>query len=254
MTLLRYFVRERKKNKKLAAKGKLYLIPTPLGEDVAYTLPAYVISILHELEFFIAERAKTARRFIKTTNPKKAFSELTFYELNKRTTFEEQQHFLDDALDGKDIGLLSEAGCPGVADPGAAIVAMAHRKGIEVIPLVGPSSILLALMASGMNGQQFCFHGYLSPKRGELGKDLKRMEQQSAKFKQTQILIETPYRNMSFIETALNTLLPNTKFCIAADISLPNQYIQTKTIKEWKKTKLPDLHKRPAIFIIYVSA
>ena len=172
----------------MANKGKLYLIPTPLGEGIPHTIPAYVIDILHRLDIFIAERAKTARQFIKTTNPVKAFSELTFYELNKRTTPEEMSTFLDDAERGKDIGLLSEAGCPGVADPGADIVALAHRKGITVVPLVGPSSILLALMASGMNGQSFCFNGYLSPKRFELAKDLKRLEQRSKQFNQTQIL------------------------------------------------------------------
>ena len=142
-------------------KGKLYLIPTPLGENAVHTIPSYVIEILHRLDFFIAERAKTARHFIKTTQPKKAFADLHFSELNKRTLPEEISTFLSPAENGNDIGLLSEAGCPGVADPGAEIVKMAHEKGIEVVPLVGPSSILLALMASGMNGQSFSFHGYL---------------------------------------------------------------------------------------------
>ena len=232
-------------------KGKLYLIPTPLGEEVVHTIPPYVVEILHRLEVFIAERAKTARHFIKSTEPVKAFNELTFYELNKRTTPEEMKTFLDDAEKGIDIGLLSEAGCPGVADPGADIVKMAHQKGIEVVPLVGPSSILLALMASGMNGQEFCFKGYLSPKKNELGKALKGLEQTARKQKQTQIFIETPYRNGSVIETALKVLSPDTLFCIAADITTPNEYIQTKKIKTWRKTTLPDLHKRPAIFLIY---
>ena len=232
-------------------KGKLYLIPAPLGENGTHTIPAYAIEILHDLEVFIAERAKTARVFIKTTNPVKAFSELLFYELNKRTTDAEMQTFLDAADQGKDIGLLSEAGCPAVADPGALIVQMAHQKGIEVVPLVGPSSILLALMGSGMNGQQFCFNGYLSPKRPELIKELKRLEQVSTRQQQTQILIETPYRNKGFVETALQTLQPNTRFCIACDLTLDTQYIETKTIKDWRKTKIQDLHKRPAIFLIY---
>lgn len=234
-------------------KGKLYLIPAPLGEEVTHTIPAYVIEVLHQLDVFIAERAKTARAFIKTTNPVKAFSELHFYELNKRTDPIEMQTFLKDAEEGKDIGLLSEAGCPAVADPGAVIVEMAHRKGIEVVPLVGPSSILLALMGSGMNGQQFCFNGYLSPKKPELSKALKRLEQVSARHQQSQIMIETPYRNMGFVETALQALSPNTRFCIACDLTLETQYIETKTIAAWKKTKIQNLHKRPTIFILYAG-
>lgn len=231
--------------------GKLYLIPTPLGENTLPTIPQYVVDILHQLDFFIAERAKTARHFIKTTNPIKAFSDLHFAELNKRTTPEEINQMLRPAEEGNDMGLLSEAGCPGVADPGAVIVEMAHQKGIEVVPLVGPSSILLALMGSGMNGQNFSFQGYLAAKKPDLARDLKRLEQLAKKQKQTQIFIETPYRNGQMIEVALNTLNPRTSFCIAADITLPTQYILTKTIGEWKKTKLPDLHKKPAIFLIY---
>jgi len=231
-------------------KGKLYLIPTPLGDEVTHTIPRYVIDILHQLDVFIAERAKTARHFIKTTEPVKAFSELTFFELNKRTEPQEIPDFLKPALAGKDIGLLSEAGCPGVADPGAVIVKLAHQLGIEVVPLVGPSSILLALMASGMNGQQFCFHGYLPPNKGELAKALKRLESEARKRNQSQIFIETPYRNKGLIEVVLNALSKETLFCIAADITLPSQYIKTKKIKSWQKTSIPDLHKKPAIFII----
>ncbi len=234
-------------------KGKLYLIPAPLGENVTYTIPSYVINVLHDLDVFIAERAKTARAFIKTTEPKKTFSELKFYELNKRTTPAERDTFLNDAMKGKNVGLLSEAGCPAVADPGAVIVQMAHQKGIEVVPMVGPSSILLALMGSGMNGQQFCFNGYLSPKKPELAKQLRQLEQVSGRKDQSQIMIETPYRNGSFVETALKTLAPNTRFCIACDLTLPTEYIKTKTIKDWRQTKIPDLHKRPAIFILYVK-
>ena len=156
-------------------------------------------------------------------------------------------------MKGNDLGLLSEAGCPAVADPGALIVQLAHQKEIEVIPMVGPSSLLLALMASGMNGQQFCFNGYLSPKRPLLQKDLKRLEQQSARFDQTQLFIETPYRNQALIETALRTLSPETFFCIAANLTLPNQYVKTKRIKAWRKETIPDLHKQPAVFLIYVK-
>ena len=231
-------------------KGKLYLIPTPLGENAVHTIPPYVIEKLHELDFFIAERAKTARAFIKTTQPKKAFADLTFFELNKRTVPEEITTFLKPAENGNDMGLLSEAGCPGVADPGAEIVKMAHEKGIEVIPFVGPSSILLALMASGMNGQGFSFQGYLSAKKPELAKDLTRLEQLSRRHRQTQIFIETPYRNMGMLEEAFKVLSAETRLCVAADISLKTEFILTKKIKDWKKAKLPNLHKRPAIFLI----
>ncbi len=231
-------------------KGKLYLIPTPLGENAVHTIPAYVIDILHKLDFFIAEKAKTARHFIKTTQPKKAFDQLTFYELNKRTEEHEWRTFLEDAEKGNDIGLLSEAGCPGVADPGTQIVELAHQKDIEVIPLVGPSSILLALMASGMNGQSFCFHGYLSPKKPELARNLKRLEQLSSKLRQTQIFIETPYRNMSLIDEALKVLNPKTNFCIAVDLTLKSQFIKNLKIKDWRKINIPDFHKKPAIFLI----
>jgi len=231
-------------------KGKLFLIPTPLGENAVHTIPPYVIEILHRLDYFIAERAKTARHFIKTTQPTKAFADLHFSELNKRTQPEELLTFLSPAENGNDIGLLSEAGCPGVADPGATIVKMAHEKGIEVIPLVGPSSILLALMASGMNGQSFSFHGYLSPKKPALARDLKRLEQMAHRHKQTQIFIETPYRNLGMIEEALKTLSPKTQFCVAADLSLDTEFIFSKKVKDWKKSELPDLHKRPAIFLI----
>ena len=231
-------------------KGKLYLIPCPLGENAGHTIPPYVVEILHGLEVFIAERAKTARHFIKTTSPVKPFSDLHFYELNKRTTPEELATFLDDAMDGKDVGLLSEAGCPGVADPGAVIVAMAHQKGIEVVPLVGPSSILLALMGAGMNGQSFAFHGYLPVKKPELTKELKRLEQLSGRLQQTQIFIETPYRSNSMLTELLNTLGPNTKVAVATDLTLPTQYIQSKKVRNWKGEKLPDLHKRPTVFLV----
>ena len=231
-------------------KGKLYLIPTPLGEDGLHTIPPYVVEIIHSLDTFIAERAKTARHFIKATQPPYPLSHITVFEIDNNTQsidFQEVKPLLEA---GKNVGLMSEAGCPGVADPGANIVAWAHQEGIAVVPLVGPSSILLALMASGMNGQSFTFHGYLSAKREELTKDLKQLEELARKNRQTQIFIETPYRNKQMIETALAVLSATTKFCIAADISLPPQYILTKTIADWKKTAIPDLHKRATIFLI----
>ena len=234
----------------MANTGKLYLIPAPLGEGGAHALPRYVIDILHGLDVFIAERAKTARRFIKETEPPKPFSEMVFYELGKHTPPEEYALFLQDAENGRDIGLLSEAGCPGVADPGAVIVRAAHQKGIEVVPLVGPSSILLGLMASGLNGQHFCFHGYLPPKKPDLMRELKFLEQRVFKHDQTQIFIETPYRNMALIETALNTLSADLLFCIAANLSLPTQYVCTRSIGQWRQHPIPDLDKQPAIFLL----
>lgn len=237
----------------MTPKGKLYLIPAPLGEGGEHTLPQYAIDILHRLDYFIAERARTARRFIKRTGPVKPINALTFFELNKRTPAAAVHTFLDPAEAGHDLGLLSEAGAPAVADPGKRIVEMAHRQAIEVIPLVGPSSLLLALMASGMTGQQFCFHGYLPPQKNRLGKALKRLEQNSERFQQTQLFIETPYRNNGLIETAMATLAPGTHFCIAADLTLPTQYIRTFPIREWKKKEVPNLHKRPAVFLLFAG-
>ena len=231
-------------------KGKLYLIPTPLGQEGLYCIPRYVFEQIQSLEVFIAEKAKTARHFIKSTGFEKPISSLEIFELNKFTEDTEKKHFLDAAEKGKSIGLLSEAGCPGVADPGAEIVAMAHKKGIEVVPLVGPSSILLALMASGMNGQNFAFKGYLPPKKPDLAKALKQAEQLSSKFSQTQIFIETPYRNNSFFEAALKVLHPRTRLCVATDLTLPSQFIKTATIGAWRKLKQFDIHKRPSIFLI----
>lgn len=234
-------------------KGKLYLLPCPLGEDALHTIPPYVVEIIHRLEYFICEKAKTARHFIKATGIPRPLQELTYYELNKRTEHIEWKDFLDAAKEGHDIGLISEAGCPGVADPGAVIVDMAHRRDIEVVPLVGPSSILLALMASGMSGQNFAFQGYLSPKKPDLANDLKRLENLARKQHQTQIFIETPFRNNSLIESALNTLSSETLLGIAIDLTLSTQWVKVKSIAEWKKLGVPDFHKRLGIFLIGVG-
>lgn len=229
--------------------GKLYLLPCPLGEDALETLPAYVVEKLHSLTWLVAERAKTTRHFIKATHPPKPIAEYRIEELNEHTPLEELENLIKPVLEGNDLGVLSEAGCPGVADPGAKLVELAHKKGVEVVPLVGPSSILLALMGSGMNGQSFAFNGYLSTKSP--ADDLKRLEQLAIKHRQTQLFIETPYRNKAIIEHALRILQPSTKFCIAADLTLDTQFIRTKTIAEWRKTQLPDLAKRPAVFLIF---
>ena len=230
--------------------GTLYLIPAPLGEDARHTIPEFVVRQMHELDTFIVERAKTARHFIRDTKPPRPIAEMQFYELNEHTQLTEKEALLNPLLAGEDVGLMSEAGCPGVADPGAELVKLAHQKGIKVKPLVGPSSILLALMASGMNGQQFCFQGYLTAKKDQLGADLKRLEQLSSKARQTQIFIEAPYRNNAVFETALKVLNPATLLCVATDITLPAEKIQTKSIAAWKQMPPPDLHKRPTVFLL----
>lgn len=231
-------------------KGKLYLIPTPLGEGGENALPQNVIELIHQIEYIVAERAKTARRFIKSTGTPRPMPTYEVSELNDRTQRDELTEMLQPIFEGKDVGIMSEAGCPGVADPGARLVALAHRKGVEVVPMVGPSSILLALMASGLNGQNFCFRGYLSAKSDQLGKELKRLEQISQREKQTQLFIETPYRNKQMLEQAFRVLSPETLFGIAADLTLESEYVATKRISDWRKADVPDLHKRPAIFLI----
>jgi 16S rRNA (cytidine1402-2'-O)-methyltransferase len=230
--------------------GTLFLLPVPLGEEGLHTVPAYVIEKLHDLEYLVAERAKTARRFIKSTETPKPIGAYIIQELNEHTLQSEIPPLLQPLLEGHDMGLLSEAGCPGVADPGAALVELAHSKGVKVAPMVGPSSILLALMASGMNGQQFCFNGYLPAKPAQLAKEMKRLEQLSEKHHQTQIFIETPYRNNKLVESALSTLSPDTLFCIAVDLTLPTQSVITKTVAGWAGAPRPDLHKRPAVFLL----
>lgn len=231
--------------------GKLYLIPTTLGEiNPEDVLPYTVKRSIDFINHYIVENEKTARRFIKTIHPEKKQPELIINILNKHTQESDHIAFIQPLLNGQNIGLMSEAGCPGVADPGAAIVKLAHERGIQVIPLVGPSSILLALMASGMNGQSFAFNGYLPIDKGEKKQALKAFEKLSFDKKQSQLFIETPYRNNKLLEDLIQILQPNTSLCIASDITLPTEYIKTLTIKEWKKQKV-DLHNRPSIFIIH---
>lgn len=237
----------------MPTQGKLYLIPTPLGENAVLPPHPSTVEILHRLTYVVAEKAKTARHFIKATQPPKSLSEYHIVELNEHTPAQDVPALLQPALEGNDLGLLSEAGCPGVADPGAALVGLAHAQGIEVVPLVGPSSLLLALMASGMSGQHFCFHGYLSAKAPDLAKDLKRLEQLAGKFNQTQLFIEAPYRNRQVVEIALQVLAPGTLFCIAADLTLPSQFVLTRTVAGWQQNPPPDFHKRPAVFLIYTA-
>jgi 16S rRNA (cytidine1402-2'-O)-methyltransferase len=231
----------------------LFLIPTSLGDTgFERILPAYNTEVVTALRFFIVEDLRTARRFLKKTNPAIDIDTLTFYILNQHTTPEELSSFLRPMFDGNDMGVLSEAGCPAIADPGADVVAMAQQNNFKVIPLVGPSSILLSLMASGFNGQSFAFVGYLPIERGERSKALKRLESRAYSEDQSQIFIETPYRNMKMLDEILQTCQSNTWLCIAVDITLDTEFIKTKTVKEWKK-QLPDLNKRPCIFILYKS-
>ncbi len=233
--------------------GKLYLIPTTLGEmNHEDVLPQTIKRSIDFIDYYIVENEKTARRFIKSVHPEKKQPELNLFLLNKHTETKEHLEFIKPLLEGKNVGLMSEAGCPGVADPGAVIVKIAHEKGIQVVPLVGPSSILLAVMASGMNGQSFAFNGYLPIDKSEKKQALKGLEKLSFDKNQSQLFIETPYRNNKLLEDILQTLQPNTNLCIACDITLPTEYIKTMSVNLWKKQKV-DLHNRPTIFIIHKS-
>jgi 16S rRNA (cytidine1402-2'-O)-methyltransferase len=231
--------------------GKLYLIPTTLGEcNPIDVLPQTVKRAIDIIDVYIVENEKTARKFIKSIHPEKIQANLIISTLNKHTNDADFNKMIQPCLEGINIGLMSEAGCPGVADPGAAIVKIAHEKGIQVVPLVGPSSILLAMMGSGMNGQSFAFNGYLPIDKDAKKSTLKNFEKLSFDKNQSQIFIETPYRNNKLVEDLLQFLQPNTLLCIACDITLPTEYIRTYKISDWKKAKI-DLHNRPTIFIIH---
>ncbi len=230
--------------------GKLYLIPTTLGDtEPLEVMPISVKKVIESLDHFIVENEKTARRYIKRITPSKVQSELHFMKIDKFSHELETRNYLDVCQEGISVGVLSEAGVPGVADPGATIVKQAHEKGIQVIPLVGPSSILLAMMASGMNGQNFAFNGYLPIDKSDKKKAIKELERLSRDKKQSQIFIETPYRNGKMLDDLRAILQANTRLCVACDITLPSEYIKTLPVSKWKSEN-PDLHKRPAIFII----
>ena len=231
-------------------KGKLYLIPTILGEGTQEsTLPSTILKAIKEIDVFIVENLRTARRHIRKLDREKNIDATTFYSYGKYDTLNLEQDFLPHILSGQNVGLLSEAGLPCVADPGSKIVAYAHDFQIDVVPFVGPSSILLALMASGLNGQNFAFTGYLPIDKAERTKIIKQLEELVKKTGQTQIFMETPYRNNQLIKTLLKTCSNNTKLCTASDITLPTENIKTKTIAEWKQTKI-NLDKKPTIFLI----
>ena len=233
-------------------KGRLYLIPTPLGDyDPVQVLPAPVLERIPTLTRFVVEELRTARRFLSRAGLKGHIEELTLRELNEHSTPEQVRELLP-LFDGADVGLLSEAGLPAVADPGAALVALCHMQGIEVVPLVGPSSLMLALMASGLNGQSFAFRGYLPAKTEERRAAIRSLEQQSARLRQTQLFIETPYRNDSLLQDLLQGLSPATRLCLAADITLPSALIRTRTVAAWRKDPIT-LGKRPCVFLILAS-
>jgi len=230
--------------------GKLYLIPTTLGDtEPLEVMPISVKQVIEKLNHFIVENEKTARRYIKRITPGKAQSSLNFMLIDKYSHELETQNYLDVCSEGISVGILSEAGVPGVADPGATVVKQAHEKGIQVIPLVGPSSILMAIMASGLNGQNFTFNGYLPIDKSDRKRRIKELEKISRDKEQSQIFIETPYRNNKMLDDLKATLQSNTQLSVACDITLPTEYIKTFPVKKWK-TENVDLHKRPTIFII----
>jgi len=232
-------------------KGKLYLIPTTLGDNEPLeVLPLSVRKVINEVNCYIVENEKSARRFIKKITPRKPQESLKIQLIDKFTQEESTQHYLDICFSGIDVGLLSEAGNPAIADPGATMVALAHKKNIEVVPLVGPSSILMAMMSSGFNGQNFAFNGYLPIDQNERKAKVKYLEKHSKAQNQSQIFIETPYRNDKLLSHLLQILTPSTLLCVAADITLPTAFIKTLSVNDWKKHK-PNLHKRPCIFIIH---
>lgn len=228
------------------------MIPNTLGEcETSNVLPAINIDIIRKIKHFIVEDVRTARRFLKKVDSNINIDELQFYTLNKHTSPNELSSYLEPLEKGFDMGVISEAGCPAIADPGAEVVKMAQTKNLKVVPLVGPSSILLGLMASGFNGQSFAFVGYLPIQGNERTQRIKQLEKRAKTENQSQIFIETPYRNQKLLSEILSTCQGNTKLCIACDITLESEYIKTKSINEWKKSALPDLNKRPSIFILY---
>ena len=236
------------------SKGKLYLIPTPLGDgDPARVLPASVLEVIPTLSCFVVEELRTARRFLSAAGLKGHIDSLEFHELNEHTRPQDVEAFAKLFDEGRNVGLLSEAGLPAVADPGALLVALCHRHGIEVVPLVGPSSLMLALMASGLNGQSFAFVGYIPAKTEERRAALRTLEKRSASARQTQILIETPYRNDSLMADLVGCLSGNTRVCVAANLTCPDQFIQTRTVEQWKQHPVT-IGKRPCVFVILSEA
>lgn len=231
--------------------GTLYLIPVPLGPNSPeQVLPPPVLERVRLLERFVAENAKSARAFLKSAGVTRPLRDIPIAELNEHSTPEQVPPLLEPLLQGQDVGLVSEAGCPAVADPGAALVRLAQQRGVPVVPLVGPSSLLLALMGSGLSGQHFAFHGYLPAKEEERGQKLKALEKESRHQQSTQIFIETPYRNRAMFESLLKACQGNTLLCLATDVTLPSESIRTQAVSAWKALPLPpDLEKKPTVFL-----
>ena len=232
-------------------KGTIYLIPSFLGESTAErTFPQVNQEIIQKTRHFVVEEIRTARRFLKKICPAIHIDDLIFYIYNEHSTLADTSQFMQVLMNGEDVALLSEAGTPCVADPGSGIVRLAHESGIRVVPLVGPSSILLALMASGMNGQNFAFHGYLPIEKSARANKLKELEQAILKHDQTQIMIETPYRNLQLFQAITGTCRDSLLLCLATSLTTPEESIQTKTVGKWKG-KQPDIHKKPTVFLLY---
>lgn len=232
-------------------QASVYLIPVTLGETtVEKVLPSYNREIILKINYFIVENIRSARRFLKKTEPSIDIDSLTFFELNKHTDVHQINNYLDPIKGGFDIGIISEAGCPAIADPGAAIVEIAQKKNIRVIPLVGPSSILMSLMGSGFNGQSFAFHGYLPIDASERTRRIKQLEQRIYQEDQTQIFIETPYRNEKLLKDLVQSCSPSTRLCIAVNITCEDEFIKTLPVKEWGK-ETPNFIKKPCVFLIY---
>lgn len=231
-------------------KGRLFLIPSPLGDnDPAEVIPAGVLSMLPSISTYVVEAVRTARRYLSAAGLKGHVQDIEFHELNEHTTPEEVEALMKLFDDGRDVGLITEAGLPAVADPGAQLVRLCHRHGVEVVPMSGPSSLMLALMASGLNGQSFAFLGYLPAKTEERRQALRSIEKHSSTARQTKIFIETPYRNDSLLADILSVCRADTEVCIAANITMPDAFIRTKTAGEWKKS-VPTVGKRPCVFLI----
>ena len=234
-------------------KGTIYMIPCPISDerDVWDVLPKANLDVMNSLDYFIVENTRSARRFLSRAGVERRIEELEFVELNEHTTSSgDVERMLKPVLEGRSAGVISEAGVPGVADPGADIVALAHRKGVRVVPLVGPSSILMSVMASGLNGQSLAFVGYLPIKEGERLKRLKELERRALQERQAQLFIEAPYRNVKLFETMLKTLQPNIRLTVATDITSPEEFILTLEVAEWRKRGVPDMAKRPTIFLL----
>lgn len=232
-------------------KGKLYLIPSTIGNpDTARTVPEYNLCIINHISSFIAENISTSRRFLRKAGYTKDFKEVSFYVLDKHTAISDLEAYLDDCLNGKNMGLMSESGTPCIADPGSIIVSMAHSKEIQVVPLSGPSSIILALMASGFNGQNFAFHGYLPVESDLLSKKIRETEKNAYILDQTQIFIEAPYRNNRLTEFIIKECKPSTLMCIACELSLDSEQIISKSVREWRTSRF-DFNKKNCVFLIY---